>query len=458
MNEEKETPVNKWLDDLQQRSWEPEILLSGIVLYGMFKVPDLLDGFLAFFKLNIFGNSQDIDNLVALFKMGIYWLISGLILHLICRGIWIGMVGLSYTFPKGIRLNKVNYKEPFSGKVQNIPAYEQIVIRLEKISSALFSVSFMLFMSLIGGYLYFLILVIAPFTIAILYFEMGYSGPGFDAFQIWVMLVLTIGVLGLIDFVTLGYFRKFKWVAKLYWPLHRLVSSLTLSRFYRPVYYGMVTNFNKWAFFILLLAFAFISIAGAGTIANTLFPGDAYSRLTNWDNSQGYSSFSGYYDDQNAEKPSTRAHIPSDIINGNVLRLFVVANIRYEEMMEEHTPLDSLREVYPDTLAVALKNMVVTEFLKVKLNDTFLDDLKWRFHYKTHTNQRGFLTYINIGALEEGTHELTISGPEKFYSNPFATIPFYRDVLDRPAQPVPQAQKQEEQSSDFQPKPFGIRD
>ncbi len=27
-----------WLDELQKKSWEPEILLSGIVLYGMFKM------------------------------------------------------------------------------------------------------------------------------------------------------------------------------------------------------------------------------------------------------------------------------------------------------------------------------------------------------------------------------------------------------------------------------------
>ncbi|MEP5103776.1 MAG: hypothetical protein ABJQ84_04115, partial [Ekhidna sp.] len=160
----------KWLTKLQQHSWEPEILLSGIVLYGMFKVPDILDEFLIFFKLNIFGNSQDIDNLVALFKMGIYWLITGLILHLICRGVWIGMVGLSYTFSDGIRHNKLKYKGRFKEKVNRTPSYELIVIRLEKISSSLFSISFMLFMSVIGGYFFFLILIVIPFTILYLYF------------------------------------------------------------------------------------------------------------------------------------------------------------------------------------------------------------------------------------------------------------------------------------------------
>ncbi|MEQ9229813.1 MAG: hypothetical protein RIF46_03965, partial [Cyclobacteriaceae bacterium] len=263
MSGEPKSNVPKWLSELQQRSWEPEILLSGIVLYGMFKVPNLLDGFLAYFKLNIFGNSQDIDNLVALSKMGIYWLITGLILHLICRGIWIGMVGLSYTFPEGIRFDKLNYKERFKQKVERTPTYEQIVIRLEKVSSSLFSVSFMLFMSLIGGYLFFFSLLILPFTILYVYFGMSNSGLLFELFQYYVLVVLTLGLVSLVDFLSLGYFRKFKFFAKVFWPIHKLTSILTLSRFYRPIYYGMVTNFNKWVFFLFLAVFTFVSIAGA---------------------------------------------------------------------------------------------------------------------------------------------------------------------------------------------------
>jgi len=214
MSETKQPITPKWLSELQQKSWEPEILLSGIVLYGMFKVPGLLDEFLAFFKPNIFGNSQDIDNLVALFKMGIYWLITGLILHLICRGIWIGMVGLSYTFPNGIRQDKLNYKGKFNDKVNQTPPYERIVIRLEKICSSLFSISFMLFMSLIGGYLFFLFLIVLPFTILYVYFDLGFSGFLFNVFQVYVVVVLGIGIIALIDFLSLGYFRRFRWFAK----------------------------------------------------------------------------------------------------------------------------------------------------------------------------------------------------------------------------------------------------
>ena len=457
MSEKNKLPVPKWLEELQQKSWEPEILLSGIVLYGMFKVPEILDDFLAFYKLNIYGNSNDIDNLVSLFKTGIYWLIGGLILHLICRGIWIGMVGLSYTFPKGIRLDKINYQEPFKSKVERIVPYEQIVIRLEKISSALFSISFMLFMSLIGGYLYFFVMLIGPFMFCLLFLDMGFSGPLFDAFQIWVYVVLSVGILGLVDFLSLGYFRRFKIYVKIIWPLHRFISALTLSRFYRPIYYGMVTNFNKWIFFAFLLMFTFVSIFGAGN-NSYIYPGDLYSRLSNFSTAQGYSTYLGNYDDQNDNLPSVRAHIPSDIITGNVLKLFVVAQIRYEDLMEETTPMDSLREAHPDTTEAALKNMVVSNFFKVKIDDKEITDPRWYFHYKERLGQRGFMTYIDIRHLAQGMHNVELRGPEPQYKRPISVIPFYKDEFTGSEGMMNEIIETSESDPDFQPKPFGIRE
>jgi len=427
MSEPNQPITPKWLSELQQRSWEPEILLSGIVLYGMFKVPDILEDFLVFFKLNVSGKN-DINNLVALFKMGIYWLISGLNLHLICRGIWIGMVGLSYTFPKGINFDHLSFKGRFKKKVERTPSFEKIVIRLEKVCSSLFSISFMLFMSLIGGYIYFLVLIIIPFTILYVYFDLGFSGPLFDAFQYYVLVVLILGLLGLLDFVTLGYLRRFRWFEKLFWPIHKVISILTLSRFYRPIYYGVVTNFNKWVFFSFLLIFTFVSISGSGNITDTTYPGDNFSRLELWQDARGFHAFNGYYDDQNAEVFSMQAQIPSDVINSDVLKLFVVANIEVEQSALEMMPLDSLREVYPDTSRAALEMMVIDNYYEVSIDDEPIDVTEWLYYYKTQSNQRGYLTYISIKSLEEGMHRLKVKGREKGRTISLANIPFYRDV------------------------------
>lgn len=456
MNAENTGGTPKWLEDLQQKSWEPEILLSGIVLYGMFKVPDLLDDFLIFFKANIYGDSTDIDNLVSLFKIGVYWLIGGLILHLICRGIWIGMVGLSYTFPTGINHDKLKYTGKFKQKVERTPSYEQIVMRLEKISSSLFSLSFMLFMSLIGGYAFFFILVILPFFGLLIYFDIGFSGTFFDLFQYYVMLILAVAIVGLGDFLTMGFMRRFKWFARIWWPFHKIISILTFSRFYRPIYYGMVSHLNKWVVFLLLAVFVFGSIFGTSNLNESYYSGDPYVRLDLWDNAgYGLSVFSGYYQDQNADKPSARAHIPSDVISGDVLRLFLVADIDVEDNMLEFTSLDSLIELYPDEPRSALKMEVVGNYYHVLLDTIQVSDTQWFFHYNLSTGQRGYLTYLNVSDLEEGVHQVTLRYAYDT-TRSFVKIPFYRDRTFQP--PAREVSEPLEQAQEFQPKPFGIRD
>ena len=188
------------------------------------------------------------------------------------------------------------------------------------------------------------------------------------------------------------------------------------------------------------------------------YPGDNFSRISFWDSGQGYTAFSGYYDDQNEDYPSIRAHIPSDIINGDVLRLFVGANVRYEDNIEKNTPLDSLRKLYPDTASAAIINMAISRFFSVQLDGKQVDNLKWLFHYKTHLHQRGYLAYIPIDHLEEGLHEVKLLGPKEQYNFPFATIPFYRDIQAAENKRQIDRSEKEDTQVDFQPKPFGIRE
>ncbi|HAA10263.1 MAG TPA: hypothetical protein DCE41_00670 [Cytophagales bacterium] len=419
----------KWLHDLQQRSWEPEILLSGIVLYGMFRVPDMLDEFLAYFKLNIYGNSQDIDNLISLSKFGIYWLITGLVLHLICRGIWIGMVGLSYTFPRGIVSENLKYQEKFREKTEKTADFERVITRLDKISSALFSLSFLLFMSLLGGYMYVLLLVILPISTLFFVTNFDISAEQLKILTAWVYLCLTVGIIGLIDFISLGYFRRFKYVARVLWPIHRVVSWITLARFYRPIYYGFASNISRWKFFLLLLVFSVGSVFGALSTATASRTGDLYSRITYWVESQGSAVSPQYYTDQMQGQPSLRAHIPSDIIEGDVLRLFVVANVLYKTYLDEHLSQDSLQLAHPEATSVELLQLTIKEFITVTLDGEVQPIDNWYFHYHQTAGQRGYLAYLDISQLPRGMHHVNVYlGTYAPDNEAVVEIPFFRDA------------------------------
>lgn len=425
-NQEIDKP--SWLSELQQKSWEPEILLSGIVLYGMFQAPDLLDRFYQYATLNIYDNASDVQNLVTILKVALYWLTFGLILHLVSRGIWVGMVGLSFTFPDGINKENLKLSPKFEKAIDRIPPIEKIIINLEKISSSLFSISFMLFMMMIGTYFFFLVMLIIPVLsfIWLLDFKDFTYVEGI-IIAVYSMIILGIGFMSLIDFLTLGYLKRIKWLSKIYYPIYRLMSMLTFSRFYRPIYYTIVTNFGKWKIALFLIAFTAISFIGLDKASHSTIPGEEFTRIEMWSNTVDVANFSGHYDDQNDDFHSVKAQIQSDIISENTLRLFVVMELGLEDSIRKNCQYDTLRKKL-DTASAYVKNMCVKQFYQVKLDDQQLGEQDWLFHYKQKTNQRGIMSYIDISDLDKGLHYVTIKGPDHMYKGHIAKVPFYREI------------------------------
>lgn len=453
---ERNPPNDKpgWLSELQQKSWEPEILLSGIVLYGMFQAPGLLDDFLAFAELNLYGNFNGLSNLVALLKIALYWLTLGLILHLVSRGIWVGMVGLSFTFPNGINKEKLKLSSRFQERINKIPPIEQIIINLEKLCSSLFSISFMMFMMIIGGYLFVLITVIIPIMSYLFYVgPQNLSESSEFYLEIYANVILIVAIIGLIDFITLGLLKRIKWVSKIYFPIYRLISTLSLAQFYRPIYFTLISNYNKWKIGIFLLFFVVASIFMLKAISErSSVPGEAWTRISVWSDDKGVSSFSGYYDDQNDDFHSVQAQIQSDIISENTIRLFSVLKIGIEDSIKKHCGYDSLIQL--DTAAHFVDLYCVSKFHQVWLDDMNIDSLQWRFYYKQKTNQRGILTYLDITDLSKGMHMITVRGPEEMYDRTFAEIPFYREVIPKGYRSAPPAKQKEEKQSYLKLKPI----
>ncbi|MEM9326878.1 MAG: hypothetical protein AAGA85_14525 [Bacteroidota bacterium] len=425
MNEHRPDITPDWLRSLQQRSWEPEILLSGIVIYGMFQVPKVLDRFLFYFQSNIDNVTNGVDILVAILKMGVYWLIIGLILHLICRGLWIGLVGLSYSFPRGIRPDRLRYQQKYQNRVLRIPDFQSIVMRLEHICSTVFSVSFLLFMSLLGVYLYFLLLFYAPLLVlflidnSVIYGENAQKNMG-----IYLYVLLGVGAVGVLDFLTLGYFRRFKWYAFGFWPLYKVFSHVTLARYFRPTYYALVTNLNRWWIFGFLIFFSFTSFFGITSFQGST-PGDFFSRIYLWSDRQGEEAYEGHYQDKEAV-PSVQVQIPSDIIRDDVLRVFIPARIQYQDSLDKFMNYDSVLNITDESFDRG-KYMLqqIASFYRLTLADSTFQTQMY-FQNNRRTDQRGYLTFLNIGYLPEGLYELEVSGPEHMYEDRFAVVPFYK--------------------------------
>jgi hypothetical protein len=256
----------EWLEKLQQESWQLELLISGLALYGVFESKTLLIDFHAYISLYTEGIFKGIlMMLYQTFWVGWRLFLINLLIHIILRGLWIGAIGLRYV-SGDIDFNELNYSKLFTKYLKKkIGSYDSFIEKLEKICSVLFAYTFLLFLLFFSFILYF-----GFFVIFIPLLESVSSVSNFElVLGISGFIYLIIGLLVFIDLITLGGFKKIKEtsVSKVYFVIYRFVSLITLSFLYRPLLYNFLDQKYTKRLFILSVPYIFL-IAFSGVLFN----------------------------------------------------------------------------------------------------------------------------------------------------------------------------------------------
>ncbi|NRA48005.1 MAG: hypothetical protein HRU12_02635, partial [Phaeodactylibacter sp.] len=212
LGSKRETPA--WLVRVQEQSWEPEILISSIVLFGLFQVPALLERlqhFLTHYSLEIFSWGTADETMLTLLKVANIWLIAGFMVHLLLRSIWVALVGLSYVYKDGIKVEQLKFKEKFNQALFKNRTYESNIIRLEEICSTSFAISFLLFMCILGAF----------FLLSIVALALAFAHELFPDFRNygWIdPFLMGVVLIYLIDFLTLGLLKRIPYLSNIYYP------------------------------------------------------------------------------------------------------------------------------------------------------------------------------------------------------------------------------------------------
>ncbi|WP_405413635.1 hypothetical protein [Maribacter sp. Asnod1-A12] len=83
----------KWLDTLQQESWQLELIISGFAIYGLLA---------AYESIELKSATSAVTGIL---ELGALWAIAliccqififNLLFHVLLRGLWIGAIGLRY--------------------------------------------------------------------------------------------------------------------------------------------------------------------------------------------------------------------------------------------------------------------------------------------------------------------------------------------------------------------------
>ena len=132
----------QWLKNIQNNSWEPEILISGAIIIFLFSVNEYLSQFAqwAFFVLA----SPTLDIILLWLLAGVEIIKICFISHLLLRGVWVAFIGLSYSYPMGVQKSKFKLKWRYGKFVEKEHLPIDSVINLERICSTIYAFSFLM--------------------------------------------------------------------------------------------------------------------------------------------------------------------------------------------------------------------------------------------------------------------------------------------------------------------------
>lgn len=367
----RKTEELSWLENLQRNSWEPEVIISGIILAFLFIFPTKIYEFCAylnqehgigyFFSLLLLFYFTSIISVFKIF----------FVVHLALRFFWTGLLGLSYAFPKGV-INENLFK---AAQNYNYQKPDEMVLRMERICSMTFAypISFVITFLIITLYLGVLVGIY-------LLLDLSY-------------LTIYLLFMGSLLLIILMQWTKKKTRIKT-WYVQTIINSIAAT---------YQSNLGKWfaifySFFIFILA---IPIISADTKDFTLF-----------NNERGLNSFEQewpaknlyFADHHDSEKRYPRVFLPSEETDDDLLKIGIA---RYEG---DRRILEDLKTHFQSTIdSLNWHSLNETADLhRVFLNDSLISLKNWSKFRLPQTGQRTYQNVINIIDLKPGIHQIRV--------------------------------------------------
>ncbi|UZR97077.1 hypothetical protein [Chondrinema litorale] len=389
--------IPDWLKDTQNKSWEPEIIISGLLLTSLFIVPSKL--FQLFTVLTqefaVHYVSAGIILMYLTFAINVFKVFF--VVHLLSRLVWAGLVGLSYAFPEGVDNTKL-FKH---FRQYHFPSPTEMVIKLEKWCSTMFG--FPVYTGIIFSIFTLVLILLVGVSI---YFEFH----GGEELYIFLFLALAYTILVFV-------FKKTKLAEWMGTSLPNTISSIYQS------------NLGKWKVMIFVNVILLLSLPFS---FNDMEGDNLYANIKSIDEDLEWLDKSFWYEeyhDKDLRYP--RAFIKTEQAYDKSL----ILNIAHFKEDEYNLVFFKSGEIQiPDSLGWE-KPEKLSDIFKVYLNDSLISDLDWS-QVKFQTNyQKGFTTQLNIENLKPGKNVIRV---EKicFYSLLFlkrlrvrerwSEIPFYK--------------------------------
>lgn len=422
LNHKSGSKLTAWLDKIQQDSWQLELVISGFVIFLLlgawkpimdleYEIWLLIDINKGFLLTNIFYFTV---------RTGYQALLLCLIIHLILRGLWIAVIGLR-SVSGDIEYDELHYQPKFTNWLKKkIGTFDDYIERLERYCSVIFSLAFLILFCFIGIAIYFIVAALLQFIL----FYLNSQGEPFRGFDLLGNLpgaiLLLMGFLYLVDFVTLGFFKRNRFTAKPYFYIYRVMGWLTLARFYRPLYYNLIDHRfgRRLARLLPLFILGMLIVVSIQFIRYTYFP-----YFTQY-GKEIINTFS--YDDLREETLGHQIWIVSlnsKYVNNNYIEVFVPYrpskdNRVLESIYPDITPAQyvglklwgafSIGQRYNPDVPKDELLQAMGSIHKLYIDDSLRVDVPPRFFYHNERKQAGLLYMVPTHQLNNGEHQVIV--------------------------------------------------
>ena len=414
-----------WLQRLKEESWEAEVLVSTVAIFGTFQLFGFVNWVINLF-IDILPPSQYFIGYMIVFfgLVAVSILTSMFVLHFILRAYWVGLVGLNSVFPD-YSLEDSAYSEIYTQKILAIlPKLKDSIKKVDELCSVIFSAAFTFmlmytYIALLSAVLLFLFNILKQYVSETILMIPVYCMVVFLIIQMLVTLI-----------ANLKYFKSNEKVQHWYFMSVKIGSLALMGPLYKSILQvSMIfgSNFKKKKSMVylvmscLVLGFVLTVIKISSTNIPYLIGQEAYTDAM-WVRS--------YYEVSNKENEFLLTpEIASDIVKEKVIKIFIPI-YNYEDAMSdkvctEVTIDESLeKQVKRKELQKQKLNCYQT-YHKIYVNDKEVE-VPFFKHSHTRTNQFGILGYISLENPKKGMNTLKI---KKIFNKEEDTkewsIPFY---------------------------------
>lgn len=442
-DDSKEGKLRRWVDNLQLESWQLELLITGFSIFLLASGLDQYDAIQARINFDKFVITS--DNTIILTTVGRALLASGplmikfflisLLLHLLLRGFWIGIVGLS-SVSNSIEFEKLNFKGPFRKHIPSkVRSLDDLIFYIDQVSSVIFAYTYLIVFSIISVVLVgcFLFVFIGLTNVILSTFGAGGVAAVLVTLIGIISLLLAVSaILFFLDSLLFSALKKSKWFSYIFYPIYRFFSIISLSFIYRSIYYHLITNFKRKQIAlvtIVLLLVAFITTRIDSWDRYTFFPIDEVHNQ--------YIIETNHYADEQGDEFILTASIPSKIVKDSFLPLFIRYSPQQNKALEFFCPdAEGINEGINFKTSIQVGMQSQTDTLKTVnelLRDRMVADEKmasiigciqtmyevkidgepvnmdFSFAYHPNKEEKGFLQMLDLEGFERGRHVIVVN-------------------------------------------------